>query len=81
MRTIHVYRAARNYFIDGIYGGDDAEDVRFYLQVTGVPTEAITKALAEVAQEGTTLIHQERVASGSPGKISEACEKSPAERI
>ena len=45
MRTIHVYRAARDYFVDGIYWGDDAEGVRFYLQVTGVPPDAITKAL------------------------------------
>ena len=44
MRTIHVYRAAHNYFVDGIYWGDDAEGVRFYLQVTGVPPDAITKA-------------------------------------
>jgi hypothetical protein len=80
MHTIHVYRAARNYFIDGIYWGDDEEGVRFYLQVTGVPTEAITKALAEVAQAGTTLIHQARVSFGSPGKGSEEGEKSPAER-
>jgi hypothetical protein len=27
MRTIHVYRAARDYFVDGIYWGDDAEGV------------------------------------------------------
>ena len=54
--------------------------MRFYLKVTGVPTEAITKALAEVAQAGTTLIHQARVSFGSPGKGSEEGEKSPAER-
>ena len=59
MRTIHVYRAAREYFIDGIYWGDDAEGVRFYLQVTGVPPEEITKVLEQVAQEGTSLIQQE----------------------
>jgi hypothetical protein len=27
MRTIHVYRAARDYFVDGIYWGDDEEGV------------------------------------------------------
>ena len=59
MRTIHVYRAAREYFVDGIYWGDDEECVRFYLQVTGVPPDAITKALEEVAQEGTSLIQQQ----------------------
>jgi len=53
MRTIHVYRAACDYLVDGIYGGDDAEGVQFYLQVTGVPPEEITKALEQVAQEGT----------------------------
>ena len=58
MRTIHVYRAARKYFIDGIYWGDDEAGVRFYLQVTGVPPDAITKALAQVAQEGASLIQQ-----------------------
>jgi hypothetical protein len=47
MRTIHVYRAARKYFVDGIYWGDDEEGVRFYLRVTGVPPDAITKALGE----------------------------------
>ena len=31
MRTIHVYRAARDYFVDGIYWGDDEEGVKFYL--------------------------------------------------
>ena len=59
MRTIHVYRAAREYFVDGIYWGDDAEGVRFYLAVTGVPPDQITKALAQVAQEGTSIIQQQ----------------------
>jgi hypothetical protein len=58
MRTIHVYRAARKYFVDGIYWGDDAEGVRFYLQVTGVPPDEITKALEQVAQEGASMIQQ-----------------------
>jgi hypothetical protein len=59
MRTIHVFRAARNYFVDGIYWGDDAECVQFYLEVTGVPPDEITKALEQIAQEGTSLIQQE----------------------
>jgi hypothetical protein len=58
MRTIHVYRAARKYFVDDIYWGDDAEGVRFYLRVTGVPPEEITKALEQVEQEGTSMIQQ-----------------------
>ena len=58
MRTIHVYRAARNYFVDGIYWGDDEEGVKFYLEVTGVPSDEITKALEEIAQERTSLIQQ-----------------------
>ena len=59
MRTIHVYRAAREYFVDSIYWGDEEEGVRFYLRVTGVPPDAITKALEQVEQEGTSLIQQE----------------------
>jgi hypothetical protein len=59
MRTIHVYRAAREYFVDGIYWGDDAEGVRFYLRLTGVPPDEITKALEQVEQEGTSLIQKE----------------------
>ena len=56
MRTIHVYRAAHNYFVEGIYWGEDAEGVKFYLQVTGVPPEEITKALEQVEQEGTYTV-------------------------
>jgi hypothetical protein len=59
LRTIHVYRAARNYFVDGIYWGDDAEGVQFYLAVTGVPPDQIRKVLAQVAQEGTSIIQQQ----------------------
>jgi hypothetical protein len=59
MRTIHVYQAAHDYFVDGIYWGDDAEGVRFYLRVTGVPPDEITKALEQVEQEGTSLIQKE----------------------
>jgi len=59
MRTIYVYRVARNYFVDGIYWGDEEEGVRFYLEVTGVPPDEITKALEQIAQEGTSMIQQE----------------------
>jgi hypothetical protein len=59
MRTIHVYRAARNYFVDGIYWGDEEEGVKFYLEVTGVPPDEITKALEQIEQEGTSMIQQE----------------------
>jgi hypothetical protein len=58
MRTIHVYRSAHAYFVDGIYWGDEEEGVRFYLRFTGVPPDEITKALEQVAQEGTSLIQQ-----------------------
>ena len=58
MRTIHVYRAAREYFVDGISWGDEEEGVRFYLRVTGVPPDVITKALEQVEQEGTSMIQQ-----------------------
>jgi len=61
MRTIHIFRAGRDYFIDGIFWEDDAEGVRFYLDVTGVPSDDITKALEEVAQRGCYLIQQEEV--------------------
>ena len=59
MRTVHVYRAARDYFVDGIYWGDEAEGVKFYLQVTGVPPDEITKALEQVEQEGVSMIQHE----------------------
>ena len=66
MRTIHVYRAAHNYFVDGIYWGDDAEGVKFYLQVTGVPPEEITKALAQVEQTGTYTVETGGVPTHAP---------------
>jgi hypothetical protein len=59
MRTIHVSQAGRNYFIDGIYWGDDAEDVMLYLRAQGIVADEITKALAGVAQTGGYLIAQE----------------------
>ena len=59
MRTIQVYRAARDYFVDGIYWGDDEEGVMLYLRAKGVLPDAITKALEQVAQGGTALLQQE----------------------
>jgi hypothetical protein len=61
MCTIHVLRAARNYFIDGIFWGDDEEGVILYLRTKGVSPDDIAKALAEVAQAGQYLIQQEEV--------------------
>jgi hypothetical protein len=59
MRTIHVLRSGHNYFIDGIYWGDDEEGVIMYLRAKGVSPDDITKALAQVAQTGGYLITQE----------------------
>ena len=59
MRTIHVMRSGRNYFIDGIYWGDDEEGVILYLRAKGVSSDEITKALAAVAQAGRYLIQEE----------------------
>ena len=59
MRTIHVLRSGRNYFIDGIFWGDDEEGVIGYLRAKGVSPDEITQALAAVAQAGRYLIQQE----------------------
>ena len=59
MRTIHVLRSARNYFIDGIYWGDDEEGVIMYLRAKGVSSDEIAKALEGVAQTGGYVIQQE----------------------
>ncbi|HET8669513.1 MAG TPA: hypothetical protein VFM05_02470 [Candidatus Saccharimonadales bacterium] len=59
MRTIHVLRSGRNYFIDGIYWGDDEEGVIIYLRAKGVAVENITKVLEAVAREGTYTVQQE----------------------
>jgi hypothetical protein len=59
MRTIHVLRSGRNYFIDGIYWGDDEEGVTIYLMSKGVAVENITKVLEAVAREGTYTVQQE----------------------
>ena len=61
MRTIHILRSGRNYFIDGIFWGDDEEGVILYLRSKGVSSDDITKALAAVAQAGRYLIEQEEV--------------------
>jgi len=61
MRTIHVLRSGPNYFIDGIFWGDDEEGVILYLKAKGVSSDEITKALAAVAQAGRYLIQQEEV--------------------
>ena len=61
MRTIHVMRSGRNYFIDGIFWGDDEEGVITYLRDKGITPDEITKTLAGVAQVGRYLIQQEEV--------------------
>ena len=61
MRTIHVLRSGPNYFIDGIYWGDDEEGVILYLRAKGVSPDEIAKALAAVAQAGRYLSQQEEV--------------------
>ncbi len=59
MRTIHVLQSGRNYFIDGIYWGDDAEGVMMYLRAKGVSPDDIAQALERVAQAGGYIIQQE----------------------
>jgi hypothetical protein len=59
MRTIHVSQTGRNYFIDGIFWGDDAEGVMLYLSATGIAPDEIAKALAGVAQAGGYCIQPE----------------------
>jgi hypothetical protein len=59
MRTIHVFQAGRDYFIDGIYWGDDEEGVMMYLRAKGISPDDIAKVLAGVAQAGGYLIEQE----------------------
>ena len=61
MRTIHVLRSGRQYFIDGIYWGDDEEGVMLYLSAKGIAPDAITKALACVAQAGGAIIQEEDI--------------------
>jgi len=59
MRTIHVFQAGRDYFIDGIFWGDDEEGVRMYLRAQGVSPDEIAKVLERVAQVGGSIIQQE----------------------
>ena len=59
MRTIHVMRSGRSYFIDGIFWGDDEEGVIMYLKTKKVAPDDITKTLAGVAQTGGYLIQEE----------------------
>jgi hypothetical protein len=59
MHTIHVYRVAREYFVDGIYWGDDEEGVLHSLQTKGVPPDTIAKTLEQIEQQGTSMIPQE----------------------
>jgi hypothetical protein len=59
MRTIHVSQSGRNYFIDGIFWGDDAEGVMLYLSAKGIAPDEIAKALAGVTQTGGYRIQQE----------------------
>ncbi len=59
MRTIHVLQSGRNYFIDGIYWGDDEEGVMMYLRAKGVSPDDIAQALERVAQAGGYIIQQE----------------------
>jgi hypothetical protein len=66
MRTIHVLRSGRNYFIDGIFWGDDEEGVIVYLRAKGVSPDEITKALAAVAQAGRYLIQQAEITQPVP---------------
>ena len=56
MRTIHLFQAGRDYFIDGIFWGDDLEGVVLYLRAKGVSPAEIAQAVAEVAQAGSYLI-------------------------
>jgi len=60
MRTIHVYQSGRDYFIDGIYWGDDEEGMMLYLSAKGIAPDAITQALAGVAQTGGAIIQHEK---------------------
>ncbi len=59
MRTIHVFQAGHDYFIDGIFWGDDEEGVVMYLRAKGVSPDEIAKVLEEVAQAGGYLIQHE----------------------
>jgi hypothetical protein len=59
MRTIHVLQAGRDYFIDGIFWGDDEEGVMTYLWAKGLAPDEIAQALAGGAQAGGYRIEHE----------------------
>ena len=61
MRTIHVMRSGRSYFIDGTFWGDDEEGVMLYLSAKGVAPDAITQALAGMALAGGAIIQEEEI--------------------
>src|SRR5215471_18446635 len=71
MRTIHVYQSGRDYFIDGIFWGDDEEGVIMYLSVTGIAPDAITQALAGVALVGGAIIQEEDISEHVLSEILE----------
>jgi len=52
VRTIHILQAGRDYFIDGIFWGDDEEGVMTYPRGKGVSPDDIAKVLEGVAQAG-----------------------------
>ena len=71
MRTIHVLRSGRNYFIDGICWGEDEEGVMLYLSGTGIAPDAITQALAGVALVGGAIIQEEDISAHVLSEILE----------
>ena len=52
VRTIHILQAGRDYFIGGIFWGDDEEGVMTYPRGKGVSPDDIAKVLEGVAQAG-----------------------------
>src|SRR5215813_13057183 len=71
MRTIHILRSGRKYFIDGIFWGEDEEGVMRYLSVTGIALDAITQALAGVALVGGAIIQEEEISEHVLSEILE----------
>ena len=53
MRTIHVLQAGPDYFIDGIFWGDDAEGVMLYLSAKGVSPDEIGLNIAKLLYAAT----------------------------
>ena len=60
MLTIHVSQYGRTYFIDGLYWGDNQEEVIMYLTAKGVLLDNIAKTLEGLAQAGGYMIRQEQ---------------------